>query len=73
VAALGIGQGLVHTGSAAPPRPAPEIEMSDNHYDCEVDRGDLSMHWLLLKDTLNARCRDGGGCTSSSSSAATRC
>jgi len=47
--------------------------MSDNHYDCEVNRGDLSMHWLLLKDTLNARCRDGGGCTSSSSSAATRC
>ena len=26
-------------------------------YDCEVNTGDLSMHWL--KSTLNARARDG--------------
>lgn len=31
--------------------------MSDDHYDCEVNRGDLSMHWL--KDTLNDRWADG--------------
>ena len=31
--------------------------MGDDHYDCEVNRGDLSMHWL--KDTLNDRWSDG--------------
>lgn len=31
--------------------------MSDDHYDCEVNRGDLSMHWF--KDTLNDRWKDG--------------
>ena len=31
--------------------------MADAHYDCEVNRGDLSMHWLM--DTLNDRWNDG--------------
>jgi hypothetical protein len=31
--------------------------MSDDHYDCEVNRGELSMMWL--KDTLNDRWSDG--------------
>ncbi len=31
--------------------------MADGHYDCEVNQGDLSMHWL--RDTLNDRWNDG--------------
>ena len=31
--------------------------MADDHYDCEVNRGDLSMMWL--KKALNDRWNDG--------------
>lgn len=34
--------------------------MANDQYDCEVNRGDLSMHWL--KDTLNDRWADGWRC-----------
>jgi hypothetical protein len=31
--------------------------VADKHYDCEVNRGELSMRWL--QDTLNDRWNDG--------------
>ncbi len=31
--------------------------MGEDHYDCEVNRDELSMHWF--RDALNDRWRDG--------------